>query len=99
MSQEIVGKIDGYDVIYVSEKDIIFCKNTTLPYAMMKAALIDGMIDRLDLKEDLVMTIDGEIVRLACLTTTLENCRKINKKVNKFRKIKKHGNNISKTSH
>ena len=94
MSEFFVGRIEGHDVIYVPERDILFCKNTTMPYKVMKAALLDDPTDRLELKKDLTMTRDGEIIRLACLTTNIENCIEINKKI---KKIKQDGRRISKT--
>ena len=94
MSEIIVGKIQDHDVIYVPEKDILFCKNTTMPYSVMCAALIDAPVDRLELKSDLVMTkSDNGIVQMACLTTNMENIREINKQIKKV----KNGWRISKT--
>ena len=92
MNEVIVGKIEGHDVIYVPEKDILFCKNTTMPYKVMRLALLDSPVDRLELKSDLVMTVDHGIVQLACLTTTIENCIEINKQIKKV----KNGRRISK---
>ena len=94
MNEFIVGNIEGYDVIYILEKDILFCKNTTMPYKVMKSALLDDPLDRLELKKDLVMTKEGEIIRLACLTTNIKNCIEINKQI---KKIKQNGRRISKT--
>lgn len=85
MSQHIVGKIEHYDVIYVPEKDIIFCKNTTVPYKLMKAVLIDREMDRVEIKSDLVASINKEIVQLGCLSTTVENCESINKQIKKIK--------------
>jgi hypothetical protein len=89
MEQKIVGKIDGYDVIYIPDKDMLFCKNTTMPYLTMRKALIDNPIDRMKLKNGLMMQNSNEIVKLACLTTTIENCRQINLNI---KKIRKNGN-------
>lgn len=91
MSQEIVGSIEGYDVIYVPEKDIIFCKNTTIPYKQMRYVLFEQHIDRIQLKKDLMFYLDKNIVTLGCLTTTLENCENINKNIKKI----KNGKRIS----
>lgn len=85
MSQHIVGEIEHYDVIYVPEKDIIFCKNTTVPYKLMKAVLIDREMDRVEIKSDLVASINKEIVQLGCLSTTVENCESINKQIKKIK--------------
>lgn len=93
MSEEIVGKIEGYNVVYVPEKDILFCKNTTMPYKVMKGALIDSQIDRMVLKSDLIMTADQGIIRLGCLTTNIENIEEININI---KKIKQNVRRLSK---
>ena len=94
MSEIIVGKIQDHDVIYIPEKDILFCKNTTMPYSVMRAALIESPVDRLELKSDLIMTqSDNGIIQLACLTTNIENIKEINKQIKKV----KNGRRISKT--
>ena len=94
MSEFIVGKIQDHDVIYVPEKDILFCKNTTMPYSVMRLALIDSPVDRLELKSDLVMTRgENGVIQMACLTTNIENIKEINKQIKKI----KNGWRISKT--
>ena len=90
--RSIVGSIEGYDVIYLHKKDILFCKNTAVPYQKMKSA-IDNKIDREVIKNDLIMHIDDHGVQLGCLTTTLENCKKIDLKI---KKIKENERRISK---
>ena len=87
MNKEIVGKIQGHDVIYVPEKDLVFCKNSTIPYPHLKKVLFDKEIDCLKVREDLVVRVDQDIVTLGCLTTTLENCRLINKNIKKVKKL------------
>lgn len=94
MIKEIVGKIDEYDVLYLPEKDLIYCKNTTMPYSIMQEALIKSPLDRTELKKDLIVTINGESVQLACLTTTIENIKSINKNI---KKIKTNGRRTIKT--
>lgn len=34
--RQTVGNIQGYDVIYIPEKRILFCKNMAVPYLMYK---------------------------------------------------------------
>lgn len=82
---EIVGKIEGFDVLYIPEKDVLFCKNTTVPYKHMKQLLIDREVDRAEIKNEMMATIDSNIVTLGCLTTSLENCENINKEIKKFK--------------
>lgn len=36
----VVGEIQGYDVIYIPEKDIVFCKNTAI-----KLSVLDDLTD------------------------------------------------------
>lgn len=95
MPNFVVGSIEDHDVIYVSEKDILFCKNTSVPYNKMRGVLIDREYDRCEIKNDLIATIsDTGMVSLGCLTTTLENCIEINKEI---KKIKKDVKRISKS--
>jgi len=89
---EVVGEIEGHEVLYISERDVLFCKNTTVPYKQMRLALFESHIDRTQIKNDLMLSIDGGIVALGCLTTTLENCKNINTNI---KKIKNYGNRIS----
>ena len=95
MPNFVVGSIEDHDVIYVSEKDILFCKNTTVPYTKMREVLIEREYDRCEIKHDLIASIsDTGMVSLGCLTTTLENCIEINKEI---KKIKKDVKRISKS--
>lgn len=91
MSQEIVGSIEGNDVVYIPEKDILFCKNTTIPYKQMKYVLFEQHKERVVLKKDLMFSLSENIVTLGCLTTTLENCENINKKIKKIKNGKRIG--------
>ena len=86
MPNYVVGSIENYDVIYVSEKDILFCKNTTVAYDKMRAVLIEREYDRCEIKSDLIASISNDMVTLGCLTTTLENCIEINKEIKKIKK-------------
>ena len=80
-----VGEIQGYDVIYVPEKDVIFCKNTTLSFPLIER-IVRGSMDRTSIPEkELVIIKDDNIVHLGCLTTTMENCLEIRKQVNKLK--------------
>ena len=39
LKEHIVGEVEGYPVIYIEEKDTIFCKNTavTVSYTHLRA--------------------------------------------------------------
>lgn len=75
--RQIVGNIQGYDVIYVPEKRILFCKNTAVPYDLLKEAVY-GDMDRYDIpQKNLVIRKSGEIIEFGCLTTTIEKAKNI----------------------
>lgn len=40
---KVVGSIDGYDVIYVEGKNMIFRKNTILPFPLIKRIIRGGL--------------------------------------------------------
>ena len=87
--RKVVGSIDGYDVIYVEGKNVIFCKNTALPYPLIKS-IIRGSECRTTIDDkNLTITQDGSIIQLGCLTTTRENCEAIIEEVNKINKPNK----------
>lgn len=85
MEKAIVGKIQGYDVLYLPEKDYVFCKNTVLPLCIMKDALRNGL-DRVEITEkNLVILFNENTVDMGCLSTTKENLRNIAKEINRFK--------------
>ena len=80
-----VGEIQGYDVLYVPEKDSIFCKNTLLSFPLIER-IVRGSMDRTSIPEkDLVIIKNDNVVHLGCLTTTMQNCLDIRKQVNKLK--------------
>ena len=90
---EKVGIIEDNDVLYIIKKELIFCKNTTVPYDYMRKALFINKVDKTQLKHDLELVKDGNSISLGCLTTTMENCEEIYKNIKKIRK--KHEYNKS----
>lgn len=83
---EIVGTIQGHDVIYVPEKDTIFCKNTAVKYDVMNRIINSGL-DRESVPEkNLVIHKDNGTIHLGCLTTTIENCLEIRRNIKRFKK-------------
>lgn len=84
-----VGTIEGYDVIYVEERDALYCKNTAVPFKVIEK-IIKGNLDRDEIPEkNLVITKDNGTVSLGCLTTTMENCLDIRRSVYKIKNNKK----------
>lgn len=79
---EKVGEIQGYDVLYVKEKDMVFCKNTVCKVLDLKA-LVDSSRDRELLEEkDLSIVKSGSSINFGCLVTTLQNVRAIERNIN-----------------
>lgn len=85
--QHIVGKIQGYDVIYIPERDMLFCKNTSISYPLMEKIIVRDSNQRTYVeKKQLQITKDNGAISLGCLMTTKSNCLKIRDNVKKVRK-------------
>lgn len=80
-----VGEIQNYDVIYVPERNQIFCKNTAVNFPIIKRIIRGSTMRETIPEKDLTITKDMGIVTLGCLTTTMENCLDIMRKVNKLK--------------
>lgn len=82
-----VGEIQGHPVIYVPEKDVIFCKNTTVHYNQIKAAIYVSTLDREDIEGGkLTVTKDRGLITLGCLVTTIENISEIKSEILKIKR-------------
>lgn len=88
MTTHVVGNIQGHDVIYVSDRNQIFCKNTAVNYSLIERIVRGSTMRETIPEKSLTITKDMGIVTLGCLTTTMENCLSIRKNVNKL-KVKK----------
>lgn len=83
-----VGEIEGYDVLYIPEKDIIFCKNTSIKFPVIEK-IVTGSLSKDSIPEKkLTITKDDKTVYLGCLTTTINNCLTIQKNVRKLKRKK-----------
>lgn len=80
-----VGEIQNYDVIYIPERNQIFCKNTAVNFPIIKRIIRGSTMRETIPEKDLTITKDMGIVTLGCLTTTMENCLDIMRKVNKLK--------------
>lgn len=80
-----VGEIQNYDVIYVPERNQIFCKNTAVNFSTIERIIRGSTMRETIPEKDLTITKDMGIVTLGCLTTTMENCLSIRQKVNKLK--------------
>lgn len=85
MATHVVGNIQGHDVIYVPERNQIFCKNTAVNYSLIERIVRGNTMRETIPEKDLTITKDMGIVTLGCLTTTMENCLSIRKNVIKLK--------------
>lgn len=80
-----VGEIQGHDVIYIPSKDVIFCKNTAIKFSIIEK-IIRSNLERYEYPEkNLTIIKDNGIVHLGCLTTTMENCLNIRRRISKLK--------------
>lgn len=87
--EHIVGSIGSYDVIYVQEKDTIFCKNTAVKFPIIEHIVTKSQNERNEIPEkNLSITKMNGTVQLGCLVTTMDNCLSIRRKVNKIKNKK-----------
>ena len=80
-----VGEIQNHDVIYIPERNQIFCKNTAVNFSTIERIIRGSTMRETIPEKDLTITKDMGIVTLGCLTTTMENCLDIRRKVNKLK--------------
>ena len=83
---EVVGKIQGYDVIYIPEKQLVFCKNTTIPLKVILEILKSKEQKTYIPAKKLWITKDSDIISFGCITTTMNNINNINKQIIKCQK-------------
>lgn len=57
----IVGHIENYPVIYVKDRDILFCKNTTVKYPLIKQ-IFDSGEDKHRIEEKVINVIVGKLI-------------------------------------
>lgn len=80
-----VGEIQGYPVLYIQEKDVVFCKNTVCRVSDLKR-LIESPYERELLEEkNLSIVKMGSSIDFGCLTTTKENVRAIEREIKKIK--------------
>lgn len=83
-----VGEIQGYDVLYIPEKDMVFCKNTAV-----KLSILDRIVkDSKDIGEipekNLTIIKDNGTLTFGCLTTTHDAYKQMKKEINKLKLLK-----------
>lgn len=86
MATHKVGEIQGYDVLYVPERNQIFCKNTAVNFSLIERIIRGSTIRESIPEKELTITKEGSVVTLGCLTTTMKNCLSIRQNVNKINK-------------
>lgn len=80
--KKVIGTIQGYDVIYIPERKILFCKNTAVPLDALKEAVY-GNLERYSIpQKNLVIRKSNGIMEFGCLRTTTEEARRILESIN-----------------
>lgn len=80
-----VGEIQGHDVIYIPSKDVIFCKNTAIKFSIIEKIICSNLERSKIIEKNLTIIKDNGIVHLGCLTTTMENCLNIRRRISKLK--------------
>lgn len=84
-----VGTIQSYDVMYVPEKDMVFCKNTICRVSDLKKAISSPLNREYIEEKDLSIVKDNGVIYFGCLTTSKQNVQEIEQEINKLKKSKK----------
>lgn len=84
MIQIKVGEIQGYDVLYLPDKDVVYCKNTALPLSKVIETL-RSPLDRVVIpSKNMVILLSDFQVEFGCLSTTRENIKSIHKQIKQY---------------
>ncbi len=82
--RQVVGNIDGNDVIYNTEDETVFCKNTELPYKLLRK-VFDSSLNRVKIKDDLYYIDHGFNMSIGCLKLDKNKYKEM---INNIEKIK-----------
>ena len=80
-----VGKIQGFPVLYIPSRGLLFCKNTIVPFEEMRKVLHAPTAKHRIERSNLNITKMDNIIELGCLTTTVTNLIQIEKQINGLR--------------
>ena len=83
---EVVGKIQGYDVVYIPQKHLFFFKNTAIPSKEIVEILKSKEQKIYIPAKKLWITKDSDIISFGCITTTIDNINNISKQIIKCQK-------------
>lgn len=79
-----IGEIQGYDVLYIPEKDVVFCKNTAVKVSVLDR-IVKSSMDVGEIPEkNLAITKDNGTITFGCLTTTLDAYKQMKREINKL---------------
>jgi len=88
MEKYEVGYIQEYPVYFIKEKNMLYCKDVTIPYDKIRDALFKSSLDRVHIKSDITVIKDNSLITIGCLNTTIENLTNINKNIKKLKHVK-----------
>ena len=76
-----VGKIEGHEVLYIPEKNVVYCKNTAVPVPLMEKILDSSLSKHTIPEKNLDIVKNNGVIKLGCLYTTETNLFKIRKTI------------------
>ena len=82
--EHVIGKIQGCEVIYIPEKQLIFCKNTILPLNKVLEILKSPEQRTFIPEKKMWITKDEGTISFGCLTSTTDNIKLIHKNVKRI---------------
>lgn len=80
-----VGEIDGYEVIFIPEKDVVFCKNTAIKVPVIRRMIESCYSREVCDEKSLTITKSGNSIHMGCLNTTKDNYASILRNVQHFK--------------
>lgn len=83
-----IGEIQGYDVLYIPEKDIVFCKNTAVKVPVLDRIIKDSKNIGEIPEKNLTIIKDNGTLTFGCLTTTYDAYKQMKKEINKLKPLK-----------
>lgn len=79
-----VGKIEGWPVQYIPERQVLFCKNTAISLERIEKMLRSPLSRERDDQKNLTVIKLDNVIHFGCLTTTVDNIENIRKNIKSY---------------
>lgn len=84
MDKIAVGEIEGYPVYFIPSRELLFCKNTIVPFKRMQEILHSDTSRHTIEEKNLTITKLAGFITLGCLTTSINNLEQIERDILKW---------------